>query len=245
MARNEEKAQSMLNRWWAFKSGDLDKKERKRPYLASKCNNTIACEKWRLQILHEIGQKVQEIQSAALGEHKLRQLNDEINKLIREKGHWERRILELGGPNYLSSSAVAGDDGGQTVEPGGYRYFGAARDLPGVKQLFFQQLPEAEKKKKTRADLYRAVDADYYGFRDDEDGKLEELERAAEAAAVEAAVKEWEQATGKRRKLEDEEDNDEELSGANVFRVPSAEAVERALIERRKQDLLRKYSGAK
>lgn len=63
MARNEEKAQSMLNRWWAFKSGDLDKKERKRPYLASKCNNTIACEKWRLQILHEIGQKVQEIQS--------------------------------------------------------------------------------------------------------------------------------------------------------------------------------------
>jgi pre-mRNA-splicing factor ISY1 len=94
---------------------------------------------------------------------------------------------------------------------------------------------KAEKKKKTRADLYRAVDADYYGFRDDEDGKLEELERAAEAAAVEAAVKEWEQATGKRRKLEDEEDNDEELSGANVFRVPSAEAVERALIERRKQ----------
>ncbi len=63
MARNEEKAQSMLNWWWAFKSGDLDKKERKRPYLASKCNNTIACEKWRLQILHEIGQKVQEIQS--------------------------------------------------------------------------------------------------------------------------------------------------------------------------------------
>jgi pre-mRNA-splicing factor ISY1 len=79
------------------------------------------------------------------------------------------------------------------------------------------------------------VDADYYGFRDDEDGKLEELERAAEAAAVEAAVKEWEQATGKRRKLDDEEDNDDELSGANVFRVPSTEAVERALIERRKQ----------
>ena len=41
------------------------------------------------------------ISAAALGEHKLRQLNDEINKLIREKGHWERRILELGGPNYL------------------------------------------------------------------------------------------------------------------------------------------------
>ena len=27
-------------------------------------------------------------------------MNDEINKLIREKGHWERRIVELGGPDY-------------------------------------------------------------------------------------------------------------------------------------------------
>jgi len=32
--------------------------------------------------------------------HHLRDLTDEINKLIREKGHWEDRILELGGPNY-------------------------------------------------------------------------------------------------------------------------------------------------
>jgi len=37
---------------------------------------------------------------AGLGEFKLRDLNDEINKLLREKGHWEERILELGGPDY-------------------------------------------------------------------------------------------------------------------------------------------------
>ena len=36
----------------------------------------------------------------SLGEHRIRQLNDHINKLIREKGHWERRIKELGGPDY-------------------------------------------------------------------------------------------------------------------------------------------------
>lgn len=35
-----------------------------------------------------------------LGEHKIRDLNDEINKLIREKGHWEDRIKELGGADY-------------------------------------------------------------------------------------------------------------------------------------------------
>lgn len=37
---------------------------------------------------------------AGLGEFRIRDLNDEINKLLREKGHWEFRINELGGPNY-------------------------------------------------------------------------------------------------------------------------------------------------
>ena len=37
---------------------------------------------------------------AGLGEFRIRDLNDEINKLIREKRHWEERILELGGPDY-------------------------------------------------------------------------------------------------------------------------------------------------
>lgn len=39
--------------------------------------------------------------AASLGEFRIRDLNDEINKVLREKGHWERRIIELGGPNYF------------------------------------------------------------------------------------------------------------------------------------------------
>ena len=35
---------------------------------------------------------------------RLRDLNDEINKLIREKGHWEKRIVELGGPDYAKAA---------------------------------------------------------------------------------------------------------------------------------------------
>lgn len=42
--------------------------------------------------------------SAGLGEFKIRDMNDEINKLLREKGHWEVRIKELGGPDYRVSS---------------------------------------------------------------------------------------------------------------------------------------------
>jgi len=39
--------------------------------------------------------KVSQIQNAGLGEFKIRDLNDEINKLLREKRHWEARIIEL------------------------------------------------------------------------------------------------------------------------------------------------------
>uniref|UniRef100_A0A8C4VYE0 Pre-mRNA-splicing factor ISY1 homolog n=1 Tax=Gopherus evgoodei TaxID=1825980 RepID=A0A8C4VYE0_9SAUR len=60
-------------------------------------------EKWRRQIIGEISKKVAQIQNAGLGEFRIRDLNDEINKLLREKGHWEVRIKELGGPDYAVS----------------------------------------------------------------------------------------------------------------------------------------------
>jgi len=60
-------------------------------------------------------------------------LNDEINKLLREKGHWEAQIKELGGPDYARVGPRMLDYEGKEV-PGnrGYKYFGAAKDLPGM-----------------------------------------------------------------------------------------------------------------
>ena len=47
--------------------------------------------------------------AAGLGEFRIRDLNDEINKLLREKRHWEERILELGGPDHnVRENAVIG-----------------------------------------------------------------------------------------------------------------------------------------
>jgi pre-mRNA-splicing factor ISY1 len=40
---------------------------------------------------------------ASLGEHRLRDLNDEINRMINEKTLWELRIMELNGPDYRVS----------------------------------------------------------------------------------------------------------------------------------------------
>jgi pre-mRNA-splicing factor ISY1 len=81
-----------------------------------------------------------------LGEFKIRNINDQINNLIKEYKHWCRRIKELGGADYLSSDALLLDADGKEV-PGssGYKYFGAAKELPGVRELFFTQPPSAPK----------------------------------------------------------------------------------------------------
>lgn len=199
------------------------------------------------------------------GEHRLRDVNDAINKLIREKSHWEKRIVELGGPNYAKMAPKEMDgQGNESVRPrfipppprerrgqassqghslqrstvsalildsfncspsphlvspaahvslisvitrpstpprprpqgmesqrgAGYKYFGAAKALPGVKELFESHGPRTVRR--TRHQMNKAIDADYYGFRDEEDGVLDKVERAAEAAMREAAEREYE-----------------------------------------------------
>ena len=42
-------------------------------------------------------------------------MNDEINKLMREKSHWERRIVELGGPDYSRAAPRTTDSMGREV----------------------------------------------------------------------------------------------------------------------------------
>ncbi|KAL5065923.1 hypothetical protein RYX36_027660 [Vicia faba] len=196
MARNEEKAQSMLNRFITMKAEEKKKPKERRPFLASECRDLNEADKWRQQIMREIGRKVAEIQNEGLGEHRLRDLNDEINKLIREKVHWERRIVELGGPNYARHSAKMTDLDGNIVDvpnPSGrgpgYRYFGAAKKLPGVRELF--EKPPELRKRRTRYDIYKRINAAYYGYRDDEDGILEHLEAPAEEGMRDEAKEEW------------------------------------------------------
>merc|ERR1712066_993901 len=92
----------MLNRYLQGKREEINKLKKKRPYLVSEVKKLNEADKWRYQLLKEIAKKMGEIQNRGLGEHKIRKLNDEINLLFREKIHWERRIQELGGPNYTN-----------------------------------------------------------------------------------------------------------------------------------------------
>ncbi|XP_037088026.1 pre-mRNA-splicing factor ISY1 homolog [Pollicipes pollicipes] len=252
MARNAEKAMTTLARWRQAHSEAGPEKTR-RPYLASECDQLPDAERWRNQIVREVARKVAQIQNAGLGEFRIRDLNDEINKLLREKGHWEARIKELGGPDYARTGPKMLDREGKEV-PGnrGYRYFGAARDLPGVRELFEQEPPPPPRK--TRAELMKDIDADYYGFLDDEDGVLVPREREQERRAVAAWLAEWR--ARKEAGVDTEEgdapahdvDSEEETDAAAPrfvahVPVPSQQEVEAALVERKKRELLARYAS--
>ncbi len=49
-----------------------------------------------------------------------------------------------------------------------------------MKELFEVEPPKVVRR--SRHEMYKLIDGDYYGFRDDEDGVLEPLEAAAERA---------------------------------------------------------------
>ena len=68
----------------------------------------------------------------------------------------------------------------------GYKYFGAAKDLPGVRELFEQQAEEEGPPKRTKAELVKNIDAHYFGYMDEDDGWLLPLERAEEEKAIAA-----------------------------------------------------------
>lgn len=242
MARNEEKAQSMLNRYIALQAEEKKKPKERRPYLASECRDLSEADKWRQQIMREIGRKVADIQNEGLGEHRLRDLNDEINKLIREKVHWERRIVELGGPNYTKQSPKMTDLEGNIIDvpnPSGrgpgYRYFGAAKKLPGVRELF--EKPPELRKRRTRYDIYRRIDASYYGYRDDEDGVLERVEGPEERRMRADALQEWKRLDEIKKEAMKTVKSGEEASVVGPVKEILKEGQEDVVLEERMMEL--------
>jgi pre-mRNA-splicing factor ISY1 len=229
----------------AAEQGIVDLSRAKRPRAITTVDSIPACEKWRGQVLKEISRKVTKIQDSALSDFQIRDLNDDINKLMREKYVWELRIRDLGGPNYMRGGRVVDDDGKEVPGGGkGYRYFGRARELPGVKELF-EQATQANKPPEervraagqSRAELARIVDASYYGFNlDEEDGTLLEYEAKREQEAFQALV----QQPG----AEDDDPDWEPIpgdSGDGVgWTLPTLQQVQEELVERRRKRLLDK-----
>eukprot|EP01130_Rhizamoeba_saxonica_P006529 TRINITY_DN2596_c0_g1_i3.p1 TRINITY_DN2596_c0_g1~~TRINITY_DN2596_c0_g1_i3.p1 ORF type:complete len:115 (-),score=49.48 TRINITY_DN2596_c0_g1_i3:119-463(-) len=112
-------------------------------------------------------------------------------------------------------------------------YFGEAKNLPGVKELL--KPGKVEEEKKTRYELYRGIDSDYYGFRDEDDGVLLELEATEE----EKVLKELGQ-NGNNMEIEFDDDISMHLIH---LKVPSPEEIQKILVQRKKEELAKKYIG--
>jgi pre-mRNA-splicing factor ISY1 len=119
--------------------------------------------------------------------------------------------------------------------------------LPGVRELFEPDVSHAPKK--TRGELMRDVDADYYGYRDDDDGILEPLEKEAEATAIDKLETEWIEKRKEKGKsvpdfkaIEAEKARIEEEEVKNYFiQVPSQKEIEQKIIDLKKKMLLEQY----
>jgi pre-mRNA-splicing factor ISY1 len=98
-----------------------------------------------------------------------------------------------------------------------------------VKELLESAKPLPSTKKQ-RGELRRNVDADYYGYRDEEDGLLLEYEAAQEEIAMGHTIK--------------DESGEPEMGWSaigNVSEIPPQAEVETWLVDRRKRRLMERY----
>ena len=120
--------------------------------------------------------------TAGLTDYEIRDLNDEINRLLREKRHWENQIVALGGANYRRNVAMLDDDGKEVPGTKGYKYFGRAKELPGVKELFMSKKTEEDEENRVHSYYKKFTNQGpaYFGDLDEAEGKLLEFEMNAE-----------------------------------------------------------------
>lgn len=234
----------------AAEMGIIDFNRARRPKAITSVDTVTACEKWRAQVVKEIGRKIMRIQEPSVNEFQIRDLNDEINKLMREKHVWELQLKSLGGPNYLRSG------GGQTIfdsqgnevpviigtgKGGGYKYFGRARELPDVKELIDQQINSRKQQDlqvshdRKMQQKYKDLPASYYGLSEDAD----------KDAYADLLTKEEEYSKHRFTQiLNNARQQDQEFTVIpdELVNVPSQQEVEEILVDRIRQRIQDRYS---
>lgn len=137
------------------------------------------------------------------------------------------------------------DDEGREVAGGGkgYRYFGRARELPDVKELFDRATEEARERrdgdKEHEQQLFLRHGDNinwlvYYGYHPDyESQKMVEAERAQEQRIFEEMLKDAAE--------EPADPNFVELPGAGEMHVPTPQEVEARILQLEKQALTERF----
>lgn len=238
MSANNKEAQSGINRFIAHKSreaGMLETNPNLRPKYVQKEKSLAQADKWRSVILGEISSKLTKINDTALNDYQVRDLNDDLNKLFKEKRSWEYHIRDLGGPDYLGTQSQLS----LGMQVNGHRYYGRAKELPDVTLVLDERKRQAAHTNDRQAQLDReaqklklrneGLDCEYYGF-DIAGGTLEAKVKAQAADGIpEEGLTHKLTSVAVEAELDDP--FDERL-------IPSNEMVQHWLVERRRRQLL-------
>lgn len=203
MSRNTEKAQSSLNRFQALKNkeaGVLESNPNLRPKYVQSVESLPQAEKWRSTILGEISVNLTKIQDPALNEYQIRDINDTLNKLFKEKRSWEYHIKQLGGADYIhfnrdfNNAGIMADIDTLGSQVKGYRYFGRAKELPDVKEVLLMQQNRRTASKSKRAkeeeqnrllkERQQRLTASYYGIYDELNENINGIEVSNESDII-------------------------------------------------------------
>ena len=108
--------------------------------------------------MKEISKYTSEISNPDLADNmtRVRELNDQINKLLRVKFYWEKRIIELGGVDYIRASNSR-NRGRKQI------YFGVAKQLPEAQKNDSNNEIQYKPKVSLKT-LNQRLTNDYYGI---------------------------------------------------------------------------------
>jgi len=242
MSRNEDKAHLAFLETGVRRS----RKEAPTPF---NCESLPLAHAARNDCLKQISRLISKIQDDSIEETTIRSLNDDINKLIKDRADWDLCIAELGGSLAKRKDMKWGEE--MLPEPGnvhGYLYFGRARELSGVREILQatkeQTKPSGKRQSAKVLQIRRLADPIYYGYLDEEtEEALLQEERAAEdrlRAATEPLV-DW--STGLPLLLPPDMPRIEELQESiKAPVVPTQAQMEQILLEKHKQALLQQYT---
>ena len=189
---------------------------------------------------------------------------------MQEKGRWEERIRTLGGPDYKkNNSQVLDADGLELPGTGDYKYYGVAKDLPKVRELFEKDKPQAPAKR--YEDLNKKVGYAYFKFNQRDDPNIVSKEQEIETHLRNEAIAEFKEkhkeylAVKKRIKIgeneeheiregEDSEDLDDfenihenaalPLATSNELDVPITQNdIKKLILQKKKEALIKKYAS--
>ncbi|CAK9442345.1 uncharacterized protein LODBEIA_P60880 [Lodderomyces beijingensis] len=152
-------------------AGVIETNPQLRPKNVKKVRSIPQAETWRNIVMGEISSKLTQINDPNESDFRLRELNDELNQLFRDKKTWEYQIKALGGNDYIHNHNKK-DMINSGANVAGWRYFGRAKELPDIKKSIEESKKQALRGKVSKAAILKArkkrLDDFYYGKGEDD-----------------------------------------------------------------------------